>query len=329
MRRRLAVVTGGAGFLGSHLCERLLLEGFAVTCLDNYCTGNPANIVGLSELGQFSALRHDVTQRVPITEPVDVVLHLASPASPVDYARLPVETLTTGATGTLNCLEFAKENRARFILASTSEVYGEPQVHPQPESYWGNVNPIGPRSVYDEAKRYAEALTMAYRHRYHVDTGIVRIFNCYGPRMRPQDGRAIPTFVWQALQGMPLTVTGDGQQTRSACYVDDLVTGLIRMIGAAVPGPVNLGNPEEISIFDLAHRIRALTGSDSTITFVRRPVDEPTFRQPDISQARHLLGWTPWVSLDDGLTRTITWLRELLDADVPPAHEALRAGGTA
>ncbi len=249
-------MVGGAGFIGSALCERLLLDGYEVLCLDNLSTGNPRNIEHLSQLGAFSYQEGDVSDRLVVQGRVDVVLHLASPASPQDYARLSIETLKAGSVGTLNCLELAREKRARFVLASTSEVYGDPHVHPQPEAYWGNVNPTGPRSMYDEAKRFAEALTTSYRGRHATDTGIARIFNCYGPRMRPNDGRAIPTFVWQALHGEPLTVAGDGSQTRSVCYVDDLVNGLVCLIESDFPGPVNLGNPEEISMLELAKRIR-------------------------------------------------------------------------
>ena len=311
MNRRRAVVVGGAGFLGSHICERLLLDGMEVVCLDNFITGDPANIAHLAELGPFTMLRHDVTDFIDIPGDVAVVLHFASPASPTDYLRLPIQTLDVGAIGTRHLLDLAKEKRARYVLASTSEVYGDPEVHPQHEEYWGNVNPIGPRSVYDEAKRYAEALTMAYRRSYQVDTGIVRIFNTYGPRMKVDDGRAIPTFVWQALQGRPLTVAGNGSQTRSVCYVDDLVDAISRMIDVNVVGPVNIGNPEELSILDLARRIRAVVGSSSPIEFVPRPVDDPGVRRPDISLAGRLLGWAPTITLDDGLKRTIDWFRRL------------------
>ncbi|MCE7011785.1 SDR family oxidoreductase [Kibdelosporangium philippinense] len=329
MSRQRAVVVGGAGFLGSHLCERLLLDGLEVVCLDNYLTSTPANISHLGELGPFTELRHDATDHIDIPGNIDVVLHFASPASPVDYLNLPIQTLRVGAIGTQHTLDLAREKGARYILASTSEVYGDPEVHPQHEGYWGNVNPIGPRSVYDEAKRYAEALAMAYRRTHEVNTGIVRIFNTYGPRMRCNDGRAIPTFIWQALRGRPLTVAGDGSQTRSACYVDDLVEAVVRMVDSDAAGPVNLGNPDERSILDLAERIRGLVGSTSSIEFVPRPVDDPAIRRPDISLAGQLLGWAPTISLDDGLKRTIEWFRRLDEAaygDSDGGFRASRAG---
>jgi dTDP-glucose 4,6-dehydratase len=311
VRRRRAVVTGGAGFLGSHLCERLIADGYGVECLDNFLTGSPASVVHLLDEPRFRLHQCDLTGFVHIVGPVDLVLHFASPASPVDYLQLPIETLKVGAIGTLHALGLAKEKRARFVLASTSEVYGDPQVHPQPEDYWGHVNPIGPRGVYDEAKRYAEAMTTAYRTAEGVDTGIVRIFNTYGPRMRPNDGRAIPTFIRQALAGEPITVAGDGSQTRSVCYVDDLVDGVLRLARArSVAGPVNLGNPDERSVLELAKDVVAATGSRSTITFVDRPVDDPCVRRPDTSRARELLDWQPRVSWRDGLSATIAWFRE-------------------
>jgi dTDP-glucose 4,6-dehydratase len=305
-----AVVTGGAGFLGSHLCERLLAQGYAVTALDNFCTGSATNVEHLLGRGDFRLVKADVTEFVHVPGPVDVVLHFASPASPVDYLQLPIETLKVGSVGTLHALGLAKEKGARFLIASTSEVYGDPQVHPQPEGYWGHVNPVGPRGVYDEAKRFAEALTMAYRNTHGVDTAIVRIFNTYGPRMRPRDGRAIPAFITQALRGEPLTVAGDGSQTRSVCYVDDLVEGILTLLASDLAGPVNIGNPHELSILALAELIRELAGSSSPVTFVPRPQDDPTVRRPDISIAAGQLGWGPVTDLRAGLERTISWFRE-------------------
>jgi dTDP-glucose 4,6-dehydratase len=312
-RRRRAVITGGAGFLGSHLCERLLSDDYEVLCLDNFITGAATNVAHLMD-GPLRLIRTDVTDYIHVPGPVDVVLHLASPASPIDYLRLPIATMKVGAIGTLHTLGLAREKGARYLLASTSEVYGDPQLHPQPESYWGHVNPVGPRGVYDEAKRFAEALTMAYRQTHGVNTGIVRIFNTFGPRMRPDDGRAIPTFIRQALAGEPLTVAGDGSQTRSVCYVDDLITGIVALANSDIPGPVNIGNPEELSVLELANRIRDLVGSESPITFIPRPVDDPTVRQPDITLAREKLGWEPVVPVDDGLKKTIAWMREILAA---------------
>ncbi len=303
-----AVVTGGAGFLGSHLCEYLLARGYRVICVDNLETASLANIEHLRS-PEFVFLHQDVTERITVDEPVDVVFHLASPASPIDYLRLPLHTLKVGSYGTHNALGLAKVKRARFLLASTSEVYGDPQVHPQPESYWGNVNPIGPRGVYDEAKRYAEALTMAYHRQQGVDTCIARIFNTYGPRMRPHDGRAIPTFMRQALAGEPLTVFGDGSQTRSFCYVDDMVEGLYLLAESGEHLPVNLGNPSEYSILELAETVLRVTGSASEIVFEALPVDDPQVRQPDITRARQLLGWEPRIGLEEGLRRLLEALR--------------------
>ena len=299
-----SLVTGGAGFLGSHLCDHLVEKGHKVICVDNLETGSLKNIAHLRG-DQFEFLQLDITKHYEVPGPVDFVYHMASPASPIDYARLPLHTLKVGAYGTHNTLGLAKAKRARFLLASTSEVYGDPLVHPQPETYWGNVNPIGPRGVYDEAKRYAEALTMAYLRQQGVDTAIVRIFNTYGPRMRPNDGRAIPTFLRQALTDKPLTVFGDGSQTRSFVYVEDEVRGLIALMESGVHEPVNIGNPDELALIDMAKLVVELTESRSEIVFEALPVDDPQVRQPDISRARDLLGWEPKVSLRDGLKRTI------------------------
>ena len=298
------LVTGGAGFLGSHLCDYLLDRGHRVICVDNFDTGSLQNIEHLRrEDFRFELL--DITSHYEIDDPVDFVYHMASPASPIDYARLPLHTLKVGAYGTHNTLGLAKQKRARFLLASTSEVYGDPLVHPQPETYWGNVNPIGPRGVYDEAKRYAEALTMAYLRQQGVDTAIARIFNTYGSRMRPNDGRAIPTFLQQALTDKPLTVFGDGSQTRSFCYVDDLIRGLVLLAESGVHEPVNIGNPDEMSLIDMAKLVVELTDSRSEIVFEALPVDDPQVRQPDITRARDLLGWEPEIELRDGLKTTI------------------------
>jgi dTDP-glucose 4,6-dehydratase len=302
-----SVVTGGAGFLGSHLCDALLGRGHRVVCIDNLETGSLQNVEHHRD-ERFLFVNHDITAHIEVDEPVDFVYHLASPASPIDYLRLPLQTLKVGSYGTHNALGLAKFKRARFLLASTSEVYGDPQVHPQPETYWGHVNPIGPRGVYDEAKRYAEAITMAYHRQQGVDTAIVRIFNTYGPRMRPHDGRAIPNFLDQALDEKPLTIYGDGSQTRSFCYVDDLVRGLILLAESGEHLPVNIGNPGEYTIKELAEAVLKSTGSKSQIVFEALPVDDPQVRQPDITRARQLLGWEPEVGLDEGLRRTIASL---------------------
>jgi dTDP-glucose 4,6-dehydratase len=299
-----AVVTGGAGFLGSHLCDYLLARGHRVICIDNLDTGSLRNIAHLGR-DDFTFVQHDVTRFIAIDEPVDVVYHLASPASPIDYARLPLQTLKVGSYGTHNALGLAKAKRSRFLLTSTSEVYGDPHIHPQPESYWGNVNPIGPRGVYDEAKRYAEAMTMAYHRQQGVDTAIARIFNTYGPRMRPHDGRAIPTFVRQALDDKPITVFGDGSQTRSFCYVDDLVRGLHLLATSDEHLPVNLGNPAEFTVSELAEVVIRVTGSASEIVHEALPVDDPRVRRPDIGRATSLLGWSPQIELEDGLCRML------------------------
>ncbi|MYW03804.1 NAD-dependent epimerase/dehydratase family protein [Streptomyces sp. SID3343] len=314
---RRVVVTGGAGFLGSHLCERLLARGSEVVCLDNFLTGTPANVAHLMPDPAFRLTRCDVTEFVHVPGEVDLVLHFASPASPLDYLEYPIDTLKVGSLGTLHALGLAAEKRARFVLASTSEVYGDPLVHPQPEEYWGNVNPIGPRGVYDEAKRFSEALVMAYRQARELDTAIVRIFNTYGPRMRPNDGRAIPAFVCAALRGEPLRVHGDGSQTRSICHVDDTVSGVLALAGSSHMGPMNIGNPNEMSVLDLARRILELTESQAEIAFVERPVDDPTTRRPDITRARTVLGWEPRVDWRDGLRATIEWF-----AAQPELHDA-------
>ena len=299
-----SVVSGGAGFLGSHLCDRLLEAGHRVICLDNLDTGSLRNIEHIDS-DQFEFRNLDITEEVWIDGPVDFVYHLASPASPIDYQRLPLHTLKVGAQGTWHMLGVAKFKRARFLLASTSEVYGDPQVHPQPEEYWGHVNPIGPRGVYDEAKRYAEALTMAYHRQQGVDTAIVRIFNTYGPRMRSNDGRAVPTFLRQALLGEPVTVFGDGSQTRSFCFVDDLVRGLIALAESGEHLPVNIGNPDEFTLGELAGKVIEVTGSDSEIRYEPLPTDDPQVRRPDITRAKEILGWQPETGLDDGLKKTI------------------------
>jgi dTDP-glucose 4,6-dehydratase len=298
------IVTGGAGFVGSHLCDHLLARGHRVICIDNLDTGSLRNIDHI-ESDRFQFLNLDVTEEVWIEEDVDFVYHLASPASPIDYLRLPLQTLKVGAQGTWHMLGVAKFKRARFLLASTSEVYGDPQVHPQPEEYWGNVNPIGPRGVYDEAKRYAEALTMAYHRQQGVDTAIVRIFNTYGPRMRPHDGRAVPTFLRQALLGQDLTVFGDGSQTRSFCYVDDLVEGLIGLAESEEHLPVNIGNPDEFTLKELAEKVIEATGADSGIVYEPLPTDDPQVRRPDITRAREILDWEPSTALEDGLAKTV------------------------
>lgn len=307
------LITGGAGFLGSHLCDRFLAEGHTVIAIDNLITGSTANIEHLAGNDRFLFIKHDVTNYIYVEGPLDAILHFASPASPIDYLELPIPTLKVGALGTHKALGLAKAKEARFLLASTSEVYGDPLVHPQPEDYWGNVNPIGPRGVYDEAKRFAEAMTMAY-HRYHqVETRIVRIFNTYGPRMRLEDGRVVPNFIAQALRGDPLTVYGDGSQTRSFCYMQDLVEGIYRLLLSDENDPVNIGNPSEMSILNFAEKIIELTGSDSEITFVHptdmRVKDDPKVRQPDISKARRILQWEPQITLDEGLQHTIEYFK--------------------
>ena len=305
------LVTGGAGFLGSHLCDELLLRGHRVICVDNLETGTLANIEHIRS-DEFIHLNLDIIEPYFIDEPIDFVYHLASPASPIDYLRLPLATLKVGSYGTHHTLGLAKFHRARFLIASTSEVYGDPQIHPQPETYWGHVNPIGPRGVYDEAKRYAEALTMAYHRQQGVDTAIVRIFNTYGPRMRPHDGRAIPTFLRQALQDRPITVFGDGSQTRSFCYVSDLIDGIFRLAMSNFHDPVNLGNPREMTIKQFADEIIRITGAKSAIEYKPLPVDDPKVRQPDISRAKQVLGWEPRVGFEEGIKKTIEYFKHSL-----------------
>ncbi len=308
------LVTGAAGFLGSHLSDRLLADGFSVIGMDNFITGHKDNIAHLEAHPNWTFIRHDVSKFISVEGPLDGVLHFASPASPIDYLELPIQTLKVGSLGTHNALGLARAKGARFFLASTSEVYGDPQVHPQPESYWGHVNPVGPRGVYDEAKRFAEALTMAY-HRYHgIDTRIVRIFNTYGPRMRARDGRVVSNFVVQALQGEPLTIYGDGNQTRSFCYVSDMVDGLVRLFQSAFVDPTNLGNPDEFTVLQLAREVLRLTGSASSIEARPLPTDDPKVRQPDITRAKVLLHWEPKVPLSEGLERTIAHFRTVLPA---------------
>ena len=314
------LITGGAGFLGSHLCERFLAEGYAVICMDNLVTGSLENIEHLFGRDEFLFMNQDVTEFIHVPGRLDAVLHFASPASPIDYLELPIQTLKVGSLGTHKALGLAREKGARFLLASTSECYGDPEEHPQKESYWGNVNPVGPRGVYDEAKRFAEAMTMAY-HRYHgVETRIIRIFNTYGPRMRLNDGRALPAFMSQALEGRPITVFGDGSQTRSFCYVDDLVEGIWRLLNSDEAEPVNIGNPAEMTILEFARKVVELTGSGSEIAFRELPEDDPKVRQPDITKARTILGWEPSVDLDTGLRRTLEYFRTKV-ADAKQAAE--------
>ncbi len=317
------LVTGGAGFLGSHLCDLLLAKGCEVLCVDNLITGDAHNIAHIKS-GKFSYMQYDVTKPLYLDEKIDFLFHLASPASPIDYLELPIQTLKVGALGTHNMLGLAKEHRARFLLASTSEVYGDPLVNPQSEEYWGNVNPIGPRGVYDEAKRYAEAITMAY-HRYHgIDTRIVRIFNTYGPRMRLNDGRVVPNFIRQALQGEDITVYGDGSQTRSFCYVSDEIEGIYRLMMSDYNLPVNIGNPEEHTILEFAKIILGITGSSSKIIFKPLPVDDPKQRRPDITKAQEILGWEPKVSLEQGLKETIKYFKDMLGMVKRPRSERPR-----
>ena len=316
MFKPTAVVTGGAGFLGSHLCDRLLSEGFKVICVDNLITGNINNIAHLSGNEDFSFVKHDITNYIFLPGRIDYILHFASPASPIDYLKLPIQTLKVGSLGTHKVLGLAKEKKARVLLASTSEVYGDPVVHPQTEDYWGNVNPIGPRGVYDEAKRFAEAITMAY-HRYHgVETRIVRIFNTYGPRMRLDDGRALPAFVGEALRGEDITVFGDGSQTRSFCYVSDLVEGIFRLLMSNETDPVNIGNPDEITIREFAEEVIKITGTESKIIYKDLPADDPKVRQPNIEKAKRILGWEPKVDRSEGLKLTLEYFKKVITLTV-------------
>lgn len=315
MKKKTAVVTGGAGFLGSHLCDKLISENLKVICIDNLITGNIQNIAHLFENENFLFIKHDITNYIYVNGEVDYVLHFASPASPIDYLKLPIQTLKVGSLGTHKALGLAKEKKARFLLASTSEVYGDPLIHPQNEEYWGNVNPIGPRGVYDEAKRFAEAITMAY-HRYHgVETRIIRIFNTYGPRMRLNDGRALPAFISQAFNNENLTVFGDGSQTRSFCYVSDLIDGIYRLLLSDEVNPVNIGNPDEITILEFAKEVLNLTDSKSKIVFNPLPEDDPKIRQPDIKRAKEILNWEPKIDRKEGLKITINYFRRTLNLD--------------
>ncbi|MDQ3639965.1 MAG: SDR family oxidoreductase [Actinomycetota bacterium] len=307
MADQRVVVTGGAGFLGSHLCRRLLARGDSVVAVDNLVTGSLDNLTGISGHRDFTFVHSDVSNFLHVPGPVDAILHFASPASPVDFDRIPIQILKVGSLGTHNTLGLAREKGARYFLASTSEVYGDPLVHPQPETYWGNVNPLGPRGVYDEAKRFAEAITMAYHRHHGLDVRIVRIFNTYGPYMRPDDGRVVSNFIVQALAGKPITIHGDGKQTRSFSYVDDEVRGLLALLDSDYVGPVNIGNPTEFTVLELAEKVLALTGSSSELRFEPRPVDDPTQRRPDLTLARSVLGWEPEIALDEGLARTARW----------------------
>jgi dTDP-glucose 4,6-dehydratase len=311
MGQKRVLITGAAGFLGSHLCDRFIKEGYRVIGMDNLITGDLKNIQHLFKLEQFEFYHHDVTKFIHVPGPIDYILHFASPASPIDYLKIPIQTLKVGAMGTHNCLGLAKSKKARMLVASTSEVYGDPKVHPQPEEYWGNVNPVGPRGVYDEAKRYMEAITMAYHNFHQLDTRIVRIFNTYGPRMRLNDGRALPAFIGQALRGEDLTVFGDGSQTRSFCYVDDLIDGIYKLLLSDYHLPVNIGNPDEISLLDFANEILELTGKKVKIIFKPLPEDDPKQREPDISKAKNLLGWQPKVNRKEGLKITYEYFKSL------------------
>jgi len=309
------IVTGGAGFIGSHLCDYLIAKDHEIICIDNLITGDESNITSLKDNPCFTFIKHDVTNYINVEGKVDFILHFASPASPIDYLKLPIQTLKVGSLGTHNALGLAREKKAAFLLASTSEVYGDPEQHPQKESYWGNVNPVGPRGVYDEAKRFAEAMTMAYHRTHGIDTKIARIFNTYGERMRIDDGRALPAFMAQALRGEDVTVFGDGSQTRSFCYVSDLVEGIFKLMASGEHEPVNIGNPNEMSILELAEEIIELTGSSSKIIFKKLPVDDPKVRRPDITRARQILGWEPKVARCDGLRRTLSYFKSKIAED--------------
>lgn len=305
-----AVITGGAGFLGSHLCDAMIAQGWEIVCVDNLITGDRENIRHLEKDSRFQFVRHDVSESLEIPSPIDAVMHFASPASPDDYLKFPIETLKVGSLATFNALELARKNRTRFLMASTSECYGDPEVSPQPETYWGHVNSVGPRSVYDEAKRFSEAVTMAYQRKHGVDTRIVRIFNTYGPRMRLNDGRALPNFLFQALSGQPITIYGDGKQTRSFCYVSDLIEGILKLLNSKEHMPVNIGNPHEITILEFAERIRAMTGNRVELAYRPLPQDDPKRRRPDITKAKTLLNWEPKVPLEEGLQRTLAYFQE-------------------
>jgi len=309
-RKRVAVITGGAGFLGSHLCDRFLAEGYKVIAIDNLITGNPDNIKHLKKDKNFNFLKRDISKPFKVTGPVDDVLDFASPASPVDYMNFPIETLMVGSYGTQNSLDLARAKKARFMIASTSEIYGDPEVHPQREDYWGHVNSIGPRSCYDEAKRYAEAITMAYKRCYKMDTKILRIFNTYGPRMQVKDGRVVPNFIDQALHNQPLTIYGDGQQTRSFCYYSDFVDGIYRLMQSKHPGPMNIGNPDEFTILEFARMVIELSDTKSKLVYKPLPKDDPKQRKPDITLAKSVLGWTPKVKLREGLQLTLDWFEK-------------------
>lgn len=328
MKQKRILITGAAGFLGSHLCDRFINEGYKVVAMDNLITGDLKNIEHLFKLEQFEFYHHDVSKFIHVPGEIDYILHFASPASPIDYLKIPIQTLKVGALGTHNCLGLAKAKGARILVASTSEVYGDPLVHPQTESYWGNVNPVGPRGVYDEAKRFMESITMAYHTYHHVETRIIRIFNTYGPRMRLNDGRALPAFIGQALRGEDLTVFGDGSQTRSFCYVDDLVDGIYKLLMSDCPYPVNIGNPDEITLKEFAEEIIQLTGTSQKIVYLPLPTDDPKQRKPDISKAKELLGWEPKVSRTEGVRLTYAYFKSLPPAELFKQPKEFKNSGT-